>query len=130
MVVAFPLILKSARAAFEGVDPHLERAARTLGLGEAAVFFRVTLPLATRGILAGALLAFARALGEFGATLMIAGNLPGRTQTLSVAIYAAVQAGDDATANFLVLVTSITCVLVLLATGWLVPSRARRSQLT
>ena len=130
MVVAFPLILKSARAAFEGVDPHLERAARTLGLGEVAVFFRVTLPLATRGILAGALLAFARALGEFGATLMIAGNLPGRTQTLSVAIYAAVQAGDDNTANFLVLVTSITCVLVLLATGWLVPSRARRSQLT
>ncbi|MEB2595690.1 molybdate ABC transporter permease subunit [Burkholderia multivorans] len=130
MVVAFQLILKSARAAFEGVDPHLERAARTLGLGEAAVFFRVTLPLAARGILAGALLAFARALGEFGATLMIAGNLPGRTQTLSVAIYAAVQAGDDSTANFLVLVTSITCVLVLLATGWLVPSRARRSQPT
>ncbi|WP_321807747.1 molybdate ABC transporter permease subunit [Burkholderia sp. BCC1993] len=131
MVVAFPLILKSARTAFESVDPHLERAARTLGLGEAAVFFRVTLPLATRGILAGALLAFARALGEFGATLMIAGNLPGRTQTLSVAIYAAVQAGDDSTANFLVLVTSITCVLVLLATGWLVPSRAaRRSQPT
>ncbi|KAB0649653.1 molybdate ABC transporter permease subunit, partial [Burkholderia territorii] len=87
-------------------------------------------PLAARGILAGALLAFARALGEFGATLMIAGNLPGRTQTLSVAIYAAVQAGDDNTANFLVLVTSITCVLVLLATGWLVPSRAGRSQLT
>ena len=129
MVVAFPLILKSARAAFEGVDPHLERAAHAR-LGEVAVFFRVTLPLATRGILAGALLAFARALGEFGATLMIAGNLPGRTQTLSVAIYAAVQAGDDNTANFLVLVTSITCVLVLLATGWLVPSRARRDQLT
>ncbi|ABO57215.1 molybdate transport system permease protein [Burkholderia vietnamiensis] len=130
MVVAFPLILKSARAAFEGVDPHLERAARTLGLGEAAVFFRVTLPLAARGILAGALLAFARALGEFGATLMIAGNLPGRTQTLSVAIYAAVQAGDDGTANFLVIVTSITCVLVLLAAGWLVPARAARSEPT
>ena len=105
-------------------------ARRARSAGEVAVFFRVTLPLATRGILAGALLAFARALGEFGATLMIAGNLPGRTQTLSVAIYAAVQAGDDNTANFLVLVTSITCVLVLLATGWLVPSRARRDQLT
>ena len=124
MVVAFPLILKSARAAFEGVDPQLERAARTLGLRETAVFFRVTLPLAARGILAGALLAFARALGEFGATLMIAGNLPGRTQTLSVAVYAAVQAGDDSTANVLVLVTSITCVLVLLAAGRLVPPRA------
>lgn len=124
MVVAFPLILKSARAAFEGVDPQLERAARTLGLGEAAVFFRVTLPLAARGILAGALLAFARALGEFGATLILAGNLPGRTQTLSVAVYAAVQAGDDSTATVLVVVTSLTCVIVLLAAGRLVPTRA------
>ncbi|AIO70550.1 molybdate ABC transporter permease subunit [Burkholderia oklahomensis] len=124
MVVAFPLILKSARAAFEAVDPQLERAARTLGISEAGIFFRVTLPLAARGILAGALLAFARALGEFGATLMIAGNLPGRTQTLSVAVYAAVQAGDDTTANFLVLVTSVTCVLILLAAGRLVPQRA------
>ncbi|AJY40320.1 MULTISPECIES: molybdate ABC transporter permease subunit [Burkholderia] len=124
MVVAFPLILKSARAAFEAVDPQLERAARTLGISEAGIFFRVTLPLAARGILAGALLAFARALGEFGATLMIAGNLPGRTQTLSVAVYAAVQAGDDTTANFLVLVTSATCVLILLVAGRLVPQRA------
>ena len=95
-VVAFPLVMKSARAAFEGVDHQLENAARVLGLPEAAVFFRVTLPLAARGIAAGVLLAFARALGEFGATLMIAGNLPGRTQTLSVAIYEAVQAGDGA----------------------------------
>lgn len=124
MVVAFPLILKSARAAFEAVDPQLERAARTLGISETGIFFRVTLPLAARGILAGALLAFARALGEFGATLMIAGNLPGRTQTLSVAVYAAVQAGDDATANFLVLVTSATCVPILLIAGRLVPQRA------
>jgi molybdate transport system permease protein len=120
-VVAFPLVLKSARAAFEGVDPQLERAARTLGVSEAAVFFRVTLPLAARGILAGGLLAFARALGEFGATLMIAGNLPGRTQTLSVAVYSAVQAGDDSTANFLVLVTSVACVTILLLAGRLVP---------
>ena len=73
------------------------------------------------GILAGGLLAFARALGEFGATLMIAGNLPGRTQTLSVAVYSAVQAGDDSTANFLVLVTSVTCVVILLLAGRLVP---------
>lgn len=120
-VVAFPLVLKSARAAFESVDPQLERAARTLGVSETAVFFRVTLPLAARGILAGGLLAFARALGEFGATLMIAGNLPGRTQTLSVAVYSAVQAGDDGTANFLVLVTSVTCVVILLLAGRLVP---------
>ncbi|MBW9106269.1 molybdate ABC transporter permease subunit [Paraburkholderia phenoliruptrix] len=122
-VVAFPLVLKSARAAFEAVDPQLERAARTLGVSETAVFFRVSLPLAARGILAGGLLAFARALGEFGATLMIAGNLPGRTQTLSVAVYAAVQAGDDSTANFLVIVTSVTCVVILLLAGRLVPQR-------
>ena len=124
MIVAFPLVLKSARAAFESVDPQLERAARTLGVSEVAIFFRVTLPLATRGILAGTLLAFARALGEFGATLMVAGNLPGRTQTLSVAVYAAVQAGDDSTANFLVLVTSVTCVVILLLAGRLVPQHA------
>jgi molybdate transport system permease protein len=126
-VVAFPLVLKSARTAFETVDPQFERAARTLGVSEAAVFFRVTLPLAARGILAGALLAFARALGEFGATLMIAGNLPGRTQTLSVAVYAAVQAGDDTTANILVIVTSVTCVIILLAAGRLLPQRSTAS---
>jgi len=126
-VVAFPLVLKSARTAFETVDPQFERAARTLGVSEAAVFFRVTLPLAARGILAGALLAFARALGEFGATLMIAGNLPGRTQTLSVAVYAAVQAGDDSTANILVIVTSVTCVVILLAAGRLLPQRSTAS---
>ncbi|TCV96463.1 molybdate transport system permease protein [Luteibacter rhizovicinus] len=123
-LVAFPLVQKAARAAFENVDPQLEDAARVLGLRELAVFFRVSLPLAARGITAGALLAFARALGEFGATLMIAGNLPGRTQTLSVAIYAAVQAGDDATAGTMVLVTSVTCVIALLLAGWLSPDRA------
>jgi molybdate transport system permease protein len=90
------------------------------------VFFRVSLPLAARGITAGALLAFARALGEFGATLMIAGNLPGRTQTLSVAIYAAVQSGDDAAAGLMVAVTSVTCVVALLLAGWLAPDHRRR----
>ena len=122
-LVAFPLVLKSARSAFEGVDPQLEKAARVLGQPEWAVFFRVTLPLAWRGILAGVLLAFARALGEFGATLMVAGSIPGHTQTLSVAVYEAVQAGQDATANVLVLVTSLTCIVVLLAAGRLVPGR-------
>jgi len=125
-IVAFPLVFKSARAAFENVDVQLENAARVLGVGEAGVFFRVTLPLAARGIVAGVLLAFARALGEFGATLMIAGSLPGRTQTLSVAIYEAVQAGDDRTANLLVLVTSMTCVVVLVAAGKLLPVGASR----
>jgi molybdate transport system permease protein len=125
-IVAFPLVLKSARAAIEGVDHQLENAARVLGTSEAGIFFRVTLPLAARGIGAGVLLAFARALGEFGATLMVAGNLPGRTQTLSVAIYEAVQAGDDRTANVLVLVTSVTCVVLLLVAGRLTRPAARR----
>jgi molybdate transport system permease protein len=122
-IVAFPLVFKAARAAFENVEPQLEDAARTLGIGEAAVFFRVSLPLAWRGILAGLLLSFARALGEFGATLMVAGSIPGKTQTLSIAVYEAVQAGKDDTANFLVAVTSITCIAVLLSAGRLVPGR-------
>ena len=123
-LVAFPLVLKAARAAFEGVDPQLEKAARVLGLSEPAVFFRVTLPMAWRGILSGTLLAFARSLGEFGATLMVAGSIPGRTQTLSVAVYEAVQAGQDDVANVLVLITSITCIVVLLAAGRRLPPRA------
>ncbi|MBX3475906.1 MAG: molybdate ABC transporter permease subunit [Planctomycetes bacterium] len=128
-VVSFPLVFKAARAAFETVDAQLEDAARLLGVSEAGVFFRVSLPLAWRGILAGLLLAFARALGEFGATLMVAGSIAGKTQTLSIAVYEAVQAGQDDTANFLVAVTSITCITVLLAAGWLVPARdnTRRS---
>ncbi|KAA0890186.1 molybdate ABC transporter permease subunit [Pusillimonas sp. ANT_WB101] len=124
-VVAFPMVLKAARAAFEDVDHTLENAARVLGLSGPAIFFRVSLPLALRGIVAGVLLAFARALGEFGATLMIAGSIPGRTQTLSIAIYEAVQAGNDNLANVLVLVTSITCVTVLWVASALVPRRDR-----
>ncbi|MBN8887403.1 MAG: molybdate ABC transporter permease subunit [Rudaea sp.] len=112
-IAAFPLILRAARAAFRDVDPQLERAARTLGANATAVFFRVSLPLAWRGIAAGALLAFARAMGEFGATLMVAGSLPGRTQTLSIAIYNAVMAGDDAGAQTLVLVSLIVAVVAL-----------------
>ncbi|NBW54585.1 MAG: molybdate ABC transporter permease subunit [Betaproteobacteria bacterium] len=122
-VVAFPLVFKAARAAFENVEPNLEQAARVLGLSETAVFFRVTLPLAWRGILAGSLLAFARATGEFGATLMVAGSIAGETQTLSIAVYEAVQAGQDATANFLVLVTSLSCFALLLSAGYLAPGR-------
>lgn len=116
-LVAFPLVFKAARAALEGVDHHLENAARVLGAAEVEVFFRVTLPLAWRGILAGTMLAFARAMGEFGATLMIAGSIPGKTQTISIAIYEAVQAGQDHLANFLVLLTSIVCISVLVGAG-------------
>ena len=126
MVVTFPLVFKPARAAFEGVNPQLEQAARVLGLCERSVFFRVSLPLAWRGILAGVLLAFARALGEFGATLMVAGSLPGKTQTLSIAVYEAVQAGEDALANQLVLLISMVCILILLAVGRLARARDGR----
>ena len=122
-VVAFPLVYKGARAAFEGVERQYEQAARVLGKSEFEVFIRVTLPLAWRGILAGAMLAFARALGEFGATLMVAGSIPGRTQTLSIAVYEAVQAGKDDVANFLVVVTSIVCISILLASGRLLQPR-------
>lgn len=122
-VVAFPLVFKPARAAFEAVDSELEQAARVLGVSELAIFFRITLPLAWRGILAGVLLAFARALGEFGATLMVAGSIPGKTQTLSIAVYEAVQAGKDDTANMLVVITSIVCVVVLLTASRLAPGR-------
>ena len=122
-VVPFPLVFKPARAAFEAVDPQLQDAARVLGISEVAVFWRVTLPLAWRGILAGVLLGFARALGEFGATLMVAGSIPGKTQTLSIAVYEAVQAGQDDVANLLVFITSGVCVAVLLAVGKLAPGR-------
>jgi molybdate transport system permease protein len=94
-VMSLPLFVRAARTAIEEVNPALEQIARTLGAGEWRVFFKVTLPLARRGVIAGALLAFARALGEFGATIMVAGNLPGQTTTLSVAIYHHVQLGDD-----------------------------------
>jgi molybdate transport system permease protein len=116
-VVAFPLVCKAARTAFEGVDQNLEHAARSLGAGELRVFLGVSLPLAWRGVLAGAMLALARAMGEFGATLMIAGSLPGRTQTLSLAVYEAVQAGRDNEAAFLVVLVSVVCVTLLLASG-------------
>ena len=122
-IVAFPLVFKPARAAFEAIDRQVEEAGRVLGISEIGIFLRITLPLAWRGILAGVLLAFARALGEFGATLMVAGSIPGKTQTLSIAVYEAVQAGQDDLANTLVLITSLVCVVVLLSAGRLAPGR-------
>lgn len=112
-VVALPLVLKSASAAFANVDRSLEAAARTLRQSPMSVFLRVTLPLAWPGILAGTLLAFARAMGEFGASLMVAGSIPHQTQTLSMAIYDAVQAGQDDLALVLVVVTSLISIAVL-----------------
>ena len=108
-----PLLVKSARAAFESVDRSYERAARTLGASELRLFWRVTLPLARRSILAAAALAFARSLGDFGVTLMIAGNIPGRTQTVSIAIYDAVEAGHGFAARVLVLIVSAVALAIL-----------------
>ncbi|CAN5248465.1 molybdate ABC transporter permease subunit [soil metagenome] len=122
-VVSLPLIYKAARAAFEEVDGRLTHAARTLGAGEFEVFLRISLPLAVRGIAAGLMLSFARAMGEFGATLMIAGNLPGKTQTLSIAVYDAVQAGNDAQALWLTLLISVVCMTVLVISGRLLQAR-------
>lgn len=124
-VVVFPLVFRTARTAFEQVPAALEQTARTLGLSGWALFWRVSLPLAWPGILAGLLLGFARALGEFGATLMVAGSIPGRTQTLSVAIYEAVQTGDAEAASRLIQVTVLLCVSLLLLAGWL-SQRAQR----
>jgi molybdate transport system permease protein len=114
-VVGLPLMVQASRAAIANVDPALENAARTLGSSEPEVFWRVTLPLARRGILAGLVLGATRALGEFGATLMIAGNIPGRTQTLPLAIYDAVQNQDYALANGLVLIMTALGFLSLWA---------------
>ena len=122
-IVSLPLIYKAARAAFEDADPRMVLAARTLGAGELEIFLRISLPLAGRGVVAGLMLAFARAMGEFGATLMIAGNLPGKTQTLSIAVYDAVQAGNDAQALWLTLLISVVCMFVLVVSSRLLQAK-------
>jgi molybdate transport system permease protein len=113
-IVGMPLMVQASKAAIASVNPVLENAARVLGAREAEVFFRVTLPLARRGIVAGIVLGAARAFGEFGATLMVAANIPGRTQTVPLAIYDAVQAGRYADANALVGLTTALAFLSLL----------------
>ena len=116
-VMALPLLVRTARAAIESVDRDLEQAAYTLGRSEWRTALEVTLPLARNGILAGLVLAFARALGEFGATLMLAGNIPGKTATVPLAIYTAVQTGEQSTVLVLVaILTALSCV-VLVAAG-------------
>jgi molybdate transport system permease protein len=123
MVMSFPLLVRAARVAFEEVNPRLEQIARTLGASETRVFFTITLPLAARGIVSGMLLAFARAIGEFGATILVAGNIPGRTSTLSLAIYNHVQLGRDAEAFRLL---GIAVVIAFLAV-WLAEAFLRRA---
>lgn len=103
-VMATPLVVRTARVSFEGVDPRYEDMARTLGHGRAATFLRYTLPMARRGLMAALILGFTRAVGEFGATIILAGNIPGRTQTLATAIFSAQQAGRESEANVLLVV--------------------------
>ena len=122
LIHSMPLLVKSARAAFESVDRSYERAARTLGASEARLFWRVTLPLTRRSIFAAGALAFARALGDFGVTLMVAGNIPGRTQTVSIAIYDAVESGNGALARTLVLVISAVALIILSVAGRFAPN--------
>lgn len=118
-VVSFPLMYQSAKAAFAGVDVSLEQAARTLGAREARIFLTITLPLAWPGILAGLVLSFARALGEFGATLMVAGNIPGKTQTIPLAIYFAVETGDtEAARNLVLIITALSFATVFWLNWW------------
>jgi molybdate transport system permease protein len=113
MLHAIPLLVKSSRAAFQSVDRSCERAARTLGASEWRLFWRITVPLARRSIIAATALAFARSMGDFGATLMIAGDIPGRTQTAAVAIYDAVESGNTTAARVLVLVISLFTVFIV-----------------
>jgi molybdate transport system permease protein len=123
-LMSLPLVVRTARVAFEEVDPRLEAVARTLGLGPARTFARVTLPLARRGLLAAAVLGFSRALGEFGATVIVAGNIPGRTQTLALAIFSDIQIGRDEDAMALVGVT----VVLAFAALWTVEALLRRGR--
>jgi len=117
-VMSFPLLVRSARVAFEQVNPRLEQIARTLGASEARVFFTITAPLAARGIIGGMILAFARALGEFGATIMVAGNIPGKTSTLSLAIFQFVQLGQDEQAFRLLAISVVLAFAAVWASEW------------
>jgi len=123
-VMSFPLVVRTARVAFEEVDPRFEAMARTLGHGPWRTFVEITLPLARRGLIAAAVLGFTRALGEFGATVIVAGNIPGRTQTLALAIFADLQLGDDARAVRLVAITVAIAFLSL----WTVELLQRRQR--
>jgi len=122
-VMSFPLLVRSARVGFQEVNRRYEQMARTLGAGEWRIFFSISLPLASRAVLGGALLAFARAVGEFGATIVVAGNIPGETTTLSLRIYEAIQLGHDATAYRLLIVCIVIAFLAVFVADWLLRKR-------
>ena len=118
-VVSFPMMYRTSRAAFEQIDINVVSAARTLGLSEMKIFFKIALPLAWPGIIGGLVLSFARAMGEFGATLMLAGNIPGRTQTIPLAIFFAVEGGDMKTAMLWVLIiVAISLFMIVILNYW------------
>jgi molybdate transport system permease protein len=124
-VMSFPLLVRSVRISFAEVNPRLEQIAATLGASPLRIFFVITIPLAYKGIVAGALLAFSRALGEFGATILLAGNIPGRTQTLSLAIYNFVQLGKDADAYVLLAITVALAFSFVWVSEWLLRTRKK-----
>ena len=121
-VMSFPLLVRSVRTSFSEVNPRLEQIAATLGASTLRIFFLITIPLAYRGIIAGALLAFSRALGEFGATILLAGNIPGKTQTLSLAIFSFVQLGKDREAYILLGITVVIAFASVWCSEWLLRS--------
>lgn len=125
-VMSFPLLVRAARIAFEEVNPRLEHVALTLGAPPLRAWFTVTLPLAAKGILAGAVLAFARALGEFGATILVAGNIPGKTSTLSLSIYSEIQLGRDGEAFILVAVSAALAFIAVFFSEFLLRKRKER----
>jgi molybdate transport system permease protein len=121
-VMSFPLLVRSVRTSFSEVNPRFEQIAATLGASSLRIFFVITIPLAYKGIIAGALLAFSRALGEFGATILLAGNIPGKTQTLSLAIYSFVQLGGDSAAYTLLGITVALAFVFVWCSEWLLRS--------
>ena len=119
-VVSFPLMVRAIIVAMQGVDTTLERSARSLGAGPLRTFFKITMPLCYNGLVAGVLLGFVRAIGEFGATIVVAGNIPGRTQTIPLAIYSKVQLGKDSEALNLILISTLMAIMTLIVHHWLI----------
>ena len=127
-VVSFPLMVRAIIVAMQGVDTTLERSARSLGAGPIRTFLQITLPLCYNGLVAGILLGFVRAIGEFGATIVVAGNIPGRTQTIPLAIYSKVQLGKDSEAINLIIISTVLAIITLIIHHWLIVRGTRKSQ--
>ena len=127
-VVSFPLMVRAIIVAMQGVDTTLERSARSVGAGPIRTFLQITLPLCYYGLVAGILLGFVRAIGEFGATIVVAGNIPGRTQTIPLAIYSKVQLGKDSEAINLIIISTVLAIITLIIHHWLIVRGTRKSQ--